>query len=81
MARGWESKSVEAQIESAEDRAKAAIERQVSLEQLAERAKRESIEMDRRRILNEIQAARHPRHRQMLEDALAHLNARIAELN
>lgn len=81
MARGWESKSVESQIEFAEDRAKAAQELKVSMDQIAEQSKRESIQMDRRRILNEIDAARHPRHRQMLQDALAHLDARIAELN
>ena len=81
MARGWESKGVEAQIESAEERAKSAQEQTLSLEQIAERARRESLEMDRTRILNEIAAARHPRHRQMLEGALAHLDARLAELH
>jgi putative heme iron utilization protein len=80
MARGWESKSVESQIESAEARDLLRKQPQLTAEQMARKAKRESLELDRKRVLRDLEAARHPRHKEMLKQALAHLDKLLAEL-
>jgi len=77
MARGWESKSVESQIESAgtADRGEA-----LTREELQRKQKRESLELSRRRVLQEIAATRSEVRRASLEQALAYLDHQIAEL-
>lgn len=80
MALGWESKSVESQIESAEERERLRKQPQLTAEQVALRARRESLELDRKRVLRDLEAARHPRHQQMLKEALAHVEKLLAEL-
>jgi hypothetical protein len=80
MARGWESKSVESQMEAAAT--KRAPERRSALseEQLRVEHERESLQMSRKRVLKDIEAATHPRYRQQLEAALKHLEQRLKEL-
>jgi hypothetical protein len=81
LARGWESKSVEAQIESAVP-AKRASGKKKSLTpaQLELIRKRESLQMSRLKVLHDIEHASHPRYQQMLKDALAHLDKQLAQL-
>ncbi len=79
MARGWESKSVESQMEDALDRR--AVERRPSAGEMAVTAKRNSILLDRTRIQRDLDNARHPRHREMLSEALKHLDAKLADLD
>jgi GTP cyclohydrolase I len=79
VARGWESKSVEQQ--QAEVLSDGAQKRpRQSLEQLGLQRKREGILLTRQRILQQLQAAQNPRHREMLEAALADLNAQLSRL-
>ena len=75
MARGWESKSVEQQ----QDEAASKKERHELLtpEQIAERQRRQGLELSRQRILQQLQVACNPRHRQMLQRALAELEERL----
>jgi hypothetical protein len=80
MARGWESKSVESQMESAAER-KANRDFTKSPEQLERDRKRESLELTRRRVLHDIETAHHERHREQLRAALAFLDAEIAGLD
>jgi hypothetical protein len=77
MARGWESKSVEQQQEEA---AAAQGDRHAPLtsEQLAETKRREGLELSRRRVLQQLQSACNPRHRQILEKALADLDVKLS---
>ena len=79
MARGWESKDVESQIE---DRGRERTERRdaPSRDEIERTRKRESLEMDRRRVLNELANARSEVHRAALENALAHLDSELARL-
>jgi hypothetical protein len=78
MARGWESKSVESQIE---DAAAGANQRDaLTAEQRAARQKRDGLEMSRRRVLQELAAARSALRRTSLEQALAFLEAEIVKL-
>jgi hypothetical protein len=78
MARGWESKSVESQqVEKAgsQDRGEA-----VTREELKRKQKRESLEMSRRRVLQEMEATHSEARRASLEQALAFLDHQIEEL-
>jgi len=77
MARGWESKSVEAQMDAAEMRRAAGQQTRFSEEELRLQRERESIELSKVRILRELEAAKHPRHREQLVAALAHLERQL----
>jgi hypothetical protein len=80
MARGWESKSIELQqSEGPEWETKPAA--RLTPAQIAEAREREGLLLSRRRILQQLQVAQNARHRQMLQDALADLNVRLAKLD
>ena len=82
MARGWESKDVEAQLEE-----KKAVPQtqdnkiQKSTEQIRREQERRGLQLSRTRILHDLESATHPNHRRSLEAALAHLDQKIADLN
>ncbi len=80
MARGWESKSVEEQMDAAESRKAAGAQPKLNEAQIRLERERESIELSRGRILRELEAARHPRHREQLSEALSFLDRRLSEL-
>lgn len=79
MARGWESKAVAAQIESAETDHSHGTSRP-DPQQQARRRQLDGLELSRTRVLRDLAAATHPRHREMLEAALKHLEEKIAGL-
>lgn len=81
MARGWESKSVEAQKDIAESRQPPAAAARLTPEQRRRLQERESLELSRRRILRELALATHPRRRESLEAALRHLEEKLAALD
>lgn len=76
MARGWESKSVESQQELALERS---LRKQPGLtpEQMQHATKRDSLELQRKRIVRELEACRNDRVRKTMEDGLAFLNAQL----
>jgi hypothetical protein len=79
MARGWESKSVEEQqAEAAADRVPK--NRPVAPGELAKQRQRQGLSLSRQRVLQQLQIAQSPVHRQMLEKALADLDARLSQL-
>jgi hypothetical protein len=80
MARGWESKSVESQQESAAAARSASALRDDAQARVREQT-RSGLELSRTRILRELAAAVHPRHREQLEAALRYLNGKIAEMD
>jgi hypothetical protein len=80
MARGWESKSVESQMDEAERRHPAVDRVELSEEQLRLLRDRESIELSRSRILREMEETIHARRREQLRAALDHLDAQLKEL-
>lgn len=77
MARGWESKSVEQQQEEmwAQRRAPGAP---ISPEAQRRNRKREGLLLSRERLAQQLQVAGKPRHREMLERALAGLDSQLA---
>ena len=78
MARGWESKSVEDQ----QSAATAAIRAKdpLSEAEIERRHRRESLRLERVRVMHDLEAAHNPRYQQMLKLALAHLDQKIAAL-
>ena len=81
MARGWESKSVESQIDSADAPRQvnaAAFRPDPKTVQL--QYKRDSLLMSRTRVLHDIQSACNPRYRAQLEAALSYLDQELAKL-
>lgn len=80
MARGWESKSVEDQVnehdaESLRGNADAA---RLSADERTKQSKLNSLQLSRTRIMNQLAAAKNTAHRTMLERALAALDEQIA---
>ena len=80
MARGWKSKAVEAQIETAELGTEAGGDDQPSPEQVELQRKREGLLLSRSRVQRDLESAHNPRYRQILSKALAHLERELAEL-
>lgn len=79
MARGWESKSVEAQQDAANaPRAKGPA---LTPEQAARKAEHATLMLARTRALADLQTACVPAHRAMLEQAIADLDARLAAID
>jgi hypothetical protein len=79
MARGWESKSVEQQQEERLERGKTPRPSVSPAEQKGNR-KREGLLLSRERLAQQLKAAANPRHREMLERALAELERQLAGL-
>ncbi|HXU29271.1 MAG TPA: hypothetical protein VN851_01725 [Thermoanaerobaculia bacterium] len=79
MARGWESKSVESQIEDAGSRSEG--REAFTPEERQIRQKRGGLELSRRRVLQEIETTRSAARRQSLEQALAFLDEEIRKLD
>ena len=78
MARGWESKSVESQIESADKSVDQGAP--LSPEERQRRQKLASLELSRRRVQQEIETTRSEVRRASLEHALSFLNQEIEGL-
>ena len=78
MARGWESKSVESQIEDAESRSNRREALTPELRQIEQR--RQGLELSRRRAQRELEATRSAARRAALEQALAFLDDEIRKL-
>jgi hypothetical protein len=81
MARGWESKDVEAQVEATEAPKQKQGSGSKTPEQLQREQERKDLQLSRTRIVNDLATASHPNHRKSLEAALAHLDKKIADLN
>jgi len=77
MARGWESKSVEQQQEASVEQRKAAGA-PLSPDEQKRNRKREGLLLSRERLTQQLQAASNPRHRQMLEQAIAELERQLS---
>jgi hypothetical protein len=80
MSRGWESKSVESQMEDAASRRSASRQIPLTDEQIRIRSERESLELSRTRVLRDLESATHPRRREQLQAALNHLDQKLAAL-
>jgi hypothetical protein len=80
MARGFESKSVEAQQEEAA-RGKIKARPQMTPDQQAADERRRALELTRTRARGDLSRATAPAHRRMLEHAIAALDKQISDLD
>ncbi len=80
MARGWESKSVENQIESAREDASAPKHLQKNPDEQARDREREILRLMRINIQQKFDASENPRYREQLTRALAELDAKLSSL-
>jgi hypothetical protein len=76
VARGWESKSVEAQQAEASDKT-AQLRPPMSAAEAALWREKESLRLSRQRVVQQLATSQNPRHRKLLEDALADLEERL----
>jgi hypothetical protein len=81
MARGWESKDVESQVEAKKSVSESQARAAKSAEQIRREDERRGLQLSRTRVKNDLENATNPNHRKSLEAALAHLEQKIAELS
>jgi hypothetical protein len=80
MARGWESKAVEAQIETGRSESENASHDRLSPGQIEVFRKKEGLLLSRSRVLNDLVTATNPRYRKILEDSLRYLDQELERL-
>jgi hypothetical protein len=80
MSRGWESKSVESQMEEAAARRSAVHQTPLTADQVRLRSERQSLELSRTRVLKDIETTTHERRREQLQAALRHLDQKLSAL-
>ena len=79
MARGWESKDVEAQVAAAEPVKAPSDRNEKSAEQHQREQTVKDLQLSRVRISNDLANATNPNHKKSLQAALDHLDKKIAE--
>ena len=80
MARGWESKAVEDQQQSAQEREAQRARVKLTEEQIVIERRRDSFLLQRTRVIRELDGAASGRYRETLEQALAHLESELTSL-
>jgi hypothetical protein len=80
MARGWESKSVESQIEAAGYRRASSKDQVTATDALLKSRERESLLLSRTRVQHDLDTATNQRYREVLQAALRHLDQKIDNL-
>jgi signal recognition particle subunit SEC65 len=85
MARGWESKSVEDQIDMSERRgrrhAKSAAPAKPAAPSIVDSMrKRETLRLSVTRVTHELESAQNPRYRALLEKSLVDLQLQLAKV-
>jgi hypothetical protein len=83
MARGWESKSVEGQMEAAASPALSPSDdkTKISPEIQERQRKRQGIQLARKRILQQMDASGNERYTEMLRNSLADLDSQLSKLD
>ncbi len=82
MARGWESKAVEAQLEEKSLReTEGADPGDLTPEERERRARLDSLKLSRARTLEQLERAASPAHRQMLKRTLLALEKQMGEMD
>jgi hypothetical protein len=80
VARGWESKSVEDQINERKAEAEASGTKKLSREEIEKRSRRDSILLARSRTLAALESTVDERYRALLQRTLEHLDSELAKL-
>jgi hypothetical protein len=80
MARGWESKAVSDQIEEVEQARPDLQPQAKSAEERLKQDRLESLRLSKARLLEQLERAKHPAHRQVLLNGLRAIEKEIEEL-
>jgi hypothetical protein len=80
MARGWESKAVQGQVQEFESKENHAHKRQLTQAQLEIRRQKEILLLSRARVEKQLQSTQDPRYREQLNRALADLDVQLSKL-
>ena len=78
VARGWESKSVEAQQAEAGEKS-SQTGKKMSPEEAVRWREKENLRLARQRVIQQLETSQNPRHRKLMEETLAHLDKRLGE--
>ena len=81
MARGWDSKAVESQIEAAAARSEQSKVTQMHAAEITLQRERESLELSRTRVLQDLEKATNPRYQDILKQSLMFLEEKLAALD
>ena len=81
MARGWESKGIADQIEEQESRQQHASGAETTPEQRAQQDRLASLKLSRSRLLQQLERATHPAHRNVLLNGLNAVEKEIEEIS
>jgi len=79
MARGWESKAIADQIEEEESRPRQASNVEITPEQRVLKERLDSLKLSRSRLLQQLERAKHPAHRNVLLNGLKAVEKEIEE--
>jgi hypothetical protein len=80
MARGWESKSIEAQMDEAASARERRALRSLTPAEIDRQARRDRLLLSRARTLEALQGACDARYRGLLEKTLEHLDAQLKSI-
>jgi hypothetical protein len=80
MARGWESKGVEGQVQERESKEDRKNKKQVSQDEVEVRRQRGILMLSRARVEIQLQGAQAARYREQLTRALADIDSQLAKL-
>jgi hypothetical protein len=81
MARGWESKSVEAQIEESNSESSVNEDQALSYEERQSLIRKKDLILSRKRVLQQLEGSTSDRYSEFLQRTLAALESQIAALN
>jgi hypothetical protein len=80
MARGWESKSVEAQQAEATEPSSKTRATRLSPGEAAQVRKRENLRLARQRVLQQLETSSDERHRKLLHESLTAVDEKLRKL-
>ena len=80
MARGWESKAVADQIEEGESRKDTSTKAKASPEDRLLKERLDSLRLSKSRLLQQLERARHPAHRNVLLNGLKAVEKELEEI-
>jgi len=80
MARGWESKSVEAQMESANDGQASGPKPPLTDDEKKTQRERDSLKLSRAYVLHQIESSTNERYTESLRKALGEIEQKLAHL-
>jgi hypothetical protein len=80
MARGWESKSVEAQMEIAKEGGRKSEKQPLTRDEKKARHERDGLKLSRAYIVHQIEASTNERYTRSLQQALSEIDEKLATL-